>query len=221
MTPDVATADRRDSVRRPLFAKVLYPRFRRAAQQHGEDRYREQLLAGLSGRVLELGCGDGAHFRLYPASVSELVGLEPEESLRARAERAGAQAGCPVRIVAGFAEALRADDGEFDAAVAALVLCSVRDQQRALAELMRVVRPGGELRFFEHVRADASVHLAAQFAVQPVWSRLGGGCHLTRDTEHAIRSAGFEIERCQRFEFAPQLLQKLAGPHILGVARRP
>ena len=210
-----------DSVSRPLFASVLYPRFRKAAQEHGEDRYRERLLGGITGRVLELGCGDGAHFRLYPETVTELVAVEPEENLIKRAEDAAANARCPVRIVPGFAEALPADDGEFDAAVAALVLCSVDDQQAALAELMRVICPGGELRFFEHVRSDATMHAAAQLAVQPAWSRLGGGCHLARDTEQAIRDAGFAIERVDRFEFAPGFLQKLAGPHILGVARRP
>lgn len=219
--PEPQARPGRGTVRRPLFANVLYPRFRKAAQEHGEDRYRIELLEGLSGRVLELGCGDGAHFRLYPDSVSELVAVEPEENLLARAEKAAREASCPVRLVPGFAEDLPAGDGEFDAAVAALVLCSVGDQRAALAELMRVIRPGGQLRFFEHVRADARVHAAAQLAVQPAWSRLGGGCHLARDTEQAIRDAGFEIERCERFEFAPKLLQKLGGPHILGIARRP
>jgi ubiquinone/menaquinone biosynthesis C-methylase UbiE len=200
---------------------VLYPRFRKAAEASGEHRYRERLLDGLTGRVLELGCGDGAHFRLFPATVSELVAVEPEENLLERAQEATADASCPVRIVPGFAENLPAEDGEFDAAVAAHVLCSVDDQQAALTELKRIIRPGGELRFFEHVRADARLHTAAQLAVQPVWAQLGGGCHLARDTEQAIRDAGFEIERCEHFEFAPGFLQKLAGPHILGIARRP
>lgn len=219
--PEAQAPTLRDTVRRPLFADVLYPRFRKAAREHGEDRYRERLLDGVTGRVLELGCGDGAHFPLYPEAVTQLVAVEPEESLRRRAEDAAADARCPTRIVAGFAEALPADDGEFDAAVAALVLCSVDDQRTALAELMRVIRPGGELRFFEHVRSDATLHAAAQLAIQPAWSRLGGGCHLARDTEQAIRDAGFEIDRVERFEFAPGFLQKLAGPHILGLARRP
>jgi ubiquinone/menaquinone biosynthesis C-methylase UbiE len=209
------------SLRNPLFANVLYPRFRKAAREHGENRYRVEVLAGLSGRVLELGCGDGENFALYPETVTELVGVEPEENLRERAERAATRASCPVRIVPGFAEELPADDGEFDAAFAGLVLCSVRDQQKALTELMRVIRSGGELRFFEHVRAEGTVHGALQLSVQPVWSRLGGGCHLARNTEQAIRDAGFEIERCDHFEFAPGFLQKLAGPHIRGIARRP
>ena len=219
--PESQATSERDTVRRPLFANVLYPRFRKAAREHGENRYREQLLTGLSGRVLELGCGDGDHFRLFPETVTELVAVEPEENLRRRAARAAEQAKCPVRIVPGFAEDLPLADGEFDAAVAALVLCSVSDQDTALAELMRVIRPGGELRFFEHVRSDATMHAAAQLAVQPAWSRLGGGCHLARNTEQAIRDARFEIERCEHFDFAPGFLEKLAGPHILGVARRP
>lgn len=208
-------------MRKPLFAKVLYPRFREAAREHGEDQYRARLLEGLAGRVLELGCGDGDHFRLFPSAVTELVAVEPEETLRQRAEEAASDAPCPVRIVPGFAENLPVEDGQFDAAVAALVLCSVSDQRAALAELMRAIRPGGELRFFEHVRSDARLHAAAQRAAQPGWAILGGGCHIARDTERAIRAAGFEIERIERFEFAPGFLQKLAGPHILGVARRP
>ncbi len=216
-----APATDRDTVRRPLFANVLYPRFRNAAEEHGEHRYRERLLDGLSGRVLELGCGDGAHFPLFPETVSELVAVEPEENLIERARQAATEARCPVRIVPGFAEDLPAGDDEFDAAVAAHVLCSVGDQEAALAELKRVIRPGGELRFFEHVRSDARLRVGAQLAVQPVWAQLGGGCHLARDTEQAIRDAGFEIERCEHFEFAPGFLQKLGGPHILGVARRP
>ena len=219
--PDTSAQTGRDTVRRPLFANVLYPRFRKAAQEHGEERYRLELLEGLSGRVLELGCGDGEHFRLYPETVSELVAVEPEENLRGRAARAAERARCAVRIVPGFAEELPAGDDEFDAAVAALVLCSVSDQEAALDELKRVVRPGGELRFFEHVRADARMHVAAQLAVQPLWSQLGGGCHLARNTEQAIRDSGFKIERIERFEFAPGFLQKLAGPHILGIATRP
>jgi SAM-dependent methyltransferase len=211
----------RQTVRRPLFANVLYPRFRKAAEESGEHEYRARLLDGLSGRVLELGCGDGAHFRLYPDSVEELVAVEPEENLIRRAERSAADASCPVRIVPGFAEVLPAADSEFDAAVATLVLCSVDDQRLALGELKRVIRPGGELRFFEHVRADARMHVAAQVAVQPLWSQVGGGCHIARNTEQAIRDAGFKIESIERFEFAPGFLQKLAGPHILGTATRP
>lgn len=218
--PDRARAAE-GSVRRPLFSKVLYPRFRKAAKQHGEDRYRIELLQGLQGRVLEVGCGDGANFGLYPATVTELVGIEPEQHLRQQAEAAARSVAFPVRVLPGFAEALPASDGEFDAAIACLVLCSVRDQQAALGELTRVIRPGGELRFFEHVRSDNRIQASLQLAVQPGWSRIGGGCHPARHTAQAIRDAGFEIERCESFVFAAGLLDKLGNPHILGNARRP
>jgi SAM-dependent methyltransferase len=218
---DSSATVERESVRWPVFANVIYPRFRRAAKKHGEDRYRHTLLDGLEGRVLEVGCGDGANFELYPNSVTELVGIEPEENLRRRAEQAAAKARVPTRVMAGFAEALPAKDAEFDAAVTALVLCSVRDQRAALRELMRIIRPGGELRVFEHVRADGRLHAALQRAVEPGWSRVGAGCHPSRDTEQAIRDAGFEIQHCEKFDFSAGLIQQLANPHILAVARRP
>lgn len=211
----------KDSVSRPFFGRFLYPRFAEAAKQHGMDRHRMRLLEGLEGRVLELGCGDGGNFPLYPSTVTELVGIEPEENLRAVAERAAAEAPIATRVLPGFAERLPVGDASLDAAVASLVLCSVRDPSAALSELERVIRPGGELRFFEHVRADGRALAAIQYAVQPVWSRVSGNCHLARDTEAAIGASGFEIESCERFEFAPGLLDKLGGPHILGVARKP
>jgi SAM-dependent methyltransferase len=105
--------------------------------------------------------------------------------------------------------------------VASLVLCSVDDQATSLAELHRVIRPGGELRFYEHVAADDPTWRRRQRWVEPVWSRVGGGCHITRDTEAAISAAGFEIERSEHFLFQPSALLRLAAPHILGVARRP
>jgi hypothetical protein len=101
-----------------------------------------------------------------------------------------------------------------------LVLCSVEDQAAALAELRRVIRPDGELRFFEHVVAEDPTWRRRQRWAEPIWRRVGGGCHLTRDTEAAISAAGFEIEHGDHFLFQPSALMRLAAPHILGVARR-
>src|SRR5437870_4844813 len=141
--------------------------------------------------------------------------------MRDRAERAAAEARVSIRVVAGLADALPCGDGEFDAAVACLVLCSVPDQRGALAELYRVLRPGGQLRFFEHVRDERPILYALEQAVTPIWSRLGGGCHLNRDTASAITAAGFETDSCDRFRFHMGLMETIAETHILGTAHRP
>ena len=206
---------------RRLFSKVLYPRFAKAAREHGDDEHRAELLAGLSGRVIEVGAGDGANFAHYPPTVTEVVAVEPENHLRAIAEKKAADAAVAVRVVGGVADHLPGDPDSFDAAVASLVLCSVPDQPAALAEIRRVLRPGGELRFYEHVRGEGRVLVGLQSAITPIWSRLGGGCHLNRDTESAIGRAGFAIEEINRFEFASGQVDKLGGPHILGRAVRP
>jgi ubiquinone/menaquinone biosynthesis C-methylase UbiE len=109
----------------------------------------------------------------------------------------------PIRVLPGIADELQLPDASVHAAVASLVLCSVPDQRRALAELHRVIRPGGELRFYEHVASHKPVLAAVQHIMDPLWSRLGGGYHLTRQTEGAIREAGFIIEHIERFDFAP------------------
>src|SRR5204862_4669984 len=150
------------------------------------------------------------------------VAVEPEPTMREGARRAAADAGARIEVVDALGDALPFEDASFDAAVACLVLCSVPDQARTLAELHRVVRPGGELRFYEHVHAHrqpgrALLELADR---STVWPRLLGGCHPTRETAAAISAAGFEIEDCRRFAFAPERVAPPL-PHILGTARRP
>ena len=181
--------------------------------------HRVELLAGLSGRVIEVGAGNGLNFAHYPPAVTEVVAVEPEAHLRGRAQRAARQATVPVRVVDGLADALGEPDGAFDAAIASLVLCSVPDQAAALAEIARVLRPGGELRFYEHVVAHGARQAAVQRKLDAwrIWPTLVGGCHVSRDTGAAIAAAGFTIERCRRLRFPPNAL---GLPHILGVARR-
>ncbi|MGH9184032.1 MAG: class I SAM-dependent methyltransferase [Acidimicrobiales bacterium] len=183
--------------------------------------HRRELLAGLAGRVVEVGAGNGMNFTHYPATVTEVVAVEPEPYLRARAEEAARAAPVPVTVVEGTAERLPADDAVFDAGVASLVLCSVPDQGPALAELARVIRPGGQLRFYEHVVADTPGLARAQRAADRVWPRVAGGCHTSRDTSAAIGAAGFELQACRRLSFRPCPLAALTAPHVLGRARRP
>ncbi|MDE3069982.1 MAG: methyltransferase domain-containing protein [Acidobacteriota bacterium] len=216
----MSTAGRASAVHHPLFARV-YERIVRTAERRGDGEHRDRLLSGLSGRVIELGAGTGANFAHYPAGVEEVLAVEPEEYMRERAREAAARAPVPVSVVEGVGAALPAPDASFDAGVAALVLCTVPDQAAALAELHRVIRPGGQLRFYEHVVANSPLQARAQrLADATFWPRVAGGCHLARDTLAGIEAAGFSIEHCDRFAFSP-MAPLPAPPHILGSARRP
>ncbi len=203
----------------PRFARV-YERASAESEQRGTAEYRERLLAGLSGRVIEVGAGNGLNFSHYPNAVTEVVAVEPENQLRALAQSAASRATVPVRVVAGQAEALSAEDGSFDAAVASLVLCSVADVSVALTEIWRVLEPGGQLRFFEHVRSSSPLLGFLQDAITPLWKRAAGGCHPNRDTAMSIREAGFEIERFERIYYSPQRFVPTQA-HILGRAVKP
>jgi len=181
---------------------------------------RDELLVGLSRRVLEVGAGNGMNFRHYPDSVEEVVAIEPEPYLRAKAQRAAQLAPVRVAVRAGVANRLEFEDASFDGAVASLVLCSVPDQGDALAELRRVLRPGGELRFLEHVRSDSAGKARVQGVLDRsgTWPRMAGGCHCGRDTVSAIRAAGFRVERVRPIDAGPSWW--LTNPHVLGVAIR-
>jgi ubiquinone/menaquinone biosynthesis C-methylase UbiE len=204
----------------PIFARA-YTKVAEMSERRGGAEHRRKLLAGLSGRVIEVGAGSGANFAHYPTTVSEVLAVEPEPYLRERAQRAAAQAPVSVSVVAGGADQLPGEEGTFDAGVAALVLCTVPDQQRALAELFRVIRPGGELRFYEHVIANPKWESRFQrLADATFWPHVAGGCHLARDTTSGIEQAGFVIETCERFAFSPASFLP-PDPHILGTARRP
>jgi SAM-dependent methyltransferase len=206
------------SVKHPLFARG-YAWLAKKEDKAGNFDNRRELLAGLSGRVVEVGSGIGSNFPHYPDTVTEVIAIEPEPFLRAKSEEAAAQAPVPVRVVDGVADALPVENAALDAGVVSLVLCSVPDQAAALAELHRAIKPGGELRFYEHVISNRESRRRVQrFLDKTFYPRVAGGCHLTRDTRAEIDRAGFIVQRSRRFPFPPG---KLGIPHILGSARRP
>ncbi|NGN62844.1 class I SAM-dependent methyltransferase [Streptomyces sp. A7024] len=209
----------RDAVHHPLFARFYARMSPRAEVGAGLGAHRDRLLDGLTGRVIEIGAGNGLSFAHYPGTVSEVVAIEPERRLRRLASDAALRADIPVDVVPGTAEALPVKSEAFDAAVASLVLCSVRDVDRTLGELRRVLRPGGELRFFEHVRSDRPVTRAAQWTVDHTfWPLLLGGCHTSRDAIAAITRAGFEIGP---YDHVKVPFNGPAAGHVLGVAHKP
>ena len=203
----------------PWFARA-YLRGAPRAEQRGGTEHRRELLRGLSGVVIEPGCGQGLNFVLYPTSVTEVVGVEPEPTLRAAALEMTKQAPVPVRVLPGQADALPVADASADAVVASLVLCSVPDQARALAEFHRVLKPGGELRFYEHVIANRQPLRAVLQVLDHsrLWPTLGAGCHPARDTLGAIQQAGFSVVGSKRFGFAALAWQPKI-PHVLGIAK--
>ncbi len=206
-------------VRHPLFAR-LYPQISRLMERDLAV-HRDEMLSGLSGRVVEIGAGNGMSFGHYPATVDEVIAIEPEPYLHHSAVQSASEAAVKVTVLDGLAEALPLDDGGFDAAVTGLVLCTVPDQASALAELRRVLSPGAELRFLEHARADHPVKVRIQKGadLSRIWPSLAGGCHCARETVGAIRAAGFEVAQVHSFDLVPSW--GLTNPHVRGVARSP
>lgn len=177
----------------PVFARC-YAALAPLSEGFGGPGLRRELLAGLRGSVVEVGAGSGLNFPHYSTEVTDVVAVEPEAHLRQRAGRAALRLKPPPRllVVSGRAENLPLPADAFDAGVLSLVLCSVDDQSQALQELRRVIRAGAELRFFEHVRGGP-VAGPVQDWLDPLWTRLAGGCHLNRDTANAISTNGFRV----------------------------
>lgn len=169
---------------------LLYDGMMAVAEATGFRSWRRRLVAGARGRVLDLGCGTGRNLPLYPAE-RPVVGCDVRVELLAAARRRA-----PTRpLLLASAEALPFADGAFDTVVSGLVFCSVPDPLRGLAEVHRVLAPGGRLRMLEHVRSRRAWFAWWQDRIQPAWTFLSGGCHPNRDTETTARAAGFEILR--------------------------
>ena len=203
------------SIAEALFAS-FYDRMTAGAENAGLRAHRRALLAKASGRVLEIGGGTGANLPFYGSSVQSLTIVEPSEPMAQRLERRLDQYGLPAEVVRSSAEELPFDDDSFDAAVSTLVLCTVGDQGLALAELGRVLRPGGSLLFIEHVRSQSPRFARWQERLNPVQRVIGYGCNCNRATVDRARTAGFNIT-----ELAHDELHKVppwVRPLVIGTA---
>lgn len=198
-----------------VFARV-YPRVAAWAEAAGAAEHRRELLGGATGRVIEVGAGHGANFPHYPTGVNEVLAVEPEPALRAQAGRAAQAAPVPVTVVGGMAEALPAATSSFDVAVTSLALCSVRDVRMALAEIRRVLRSGGQLRFYEHIRSHDRSFARYQRLADVLWPLFSGGCHLVRPTDELIAASGFTVTEARYFRFPAAAVPM--SPHVLGRA---
>ena len=197
----------------PIFA-ALYDQKSASAERRWMGERRRRLLAGARGAVLEIGGGTGTNLAHY-RDVDRVTIAEPDPFMRNRIDPKLEDARVPVEVSAAGAESLPFPDGSFDTVVSTLVLCTVPDQETALDEVRRVLRPGGRLLFIEHVRA-AEPMARWQDRLEPLWRRLLGGCHPNRDTVAAIEEAGFEIETFESF-YPPDPLSSLT-PHVQGSA---
>lgn len=203
-------------VHHPVFARLFTWLSARMEPEFGP--YRTELVSGLSGRVLEVGAGNGMNFSHYGAAVEELVALEPEPYMRERAEESARAAAPKVTIVDGNATALPFEDGSFDHVVDCMVLCSIDDPVASLREARRVLKPGGQLHFFEHVQADSPVKARAQKLLDDsrLWPGVAGGCHCGRDTVANVEAAGFDIEHVRHSTVGVKWGH--TSPHVLGCA---
>jgi len=201
----------------PVFAwgyAKLGPRMDR----RGTAERRRELLSRATGRTVEVGAGTGLNLRHYPSAVSEVLAVEPDRYMFPHLVAALEDASVPVRLKRAAAEALPVETTSVDTVVMSLVLCSVNDADAALAEASRILKPGGRLLFFEHVRSKDARLRRRQDRFERPWGWFGGGCHPDRDTLGAIRAAGFDVRDVERFDEAGAMLAK---PHILGWAIRP
>jgi ubiquinone/menaquinone biosynthesis C-methylase UbiE len=207
--------------RMSLWGRVFaagYDKFMAGTEKAGLADRRKQLLARARGRVLEVGGGTGANLPFYGNDVEEVVVTEPEEPMARRLERKLGNASVPARVVRAPAEQLPFEDASFDVVVSTLVLCTVADPTRALAEIHRVLKPEGQFLFLEHVRSDSPKLARWQDRFNVINKRIGHGCNCNRRTLESIEGAGFSIADIEhdRIPKAPPFVR----PLIVGAAQR-
>jgi SAM-dependent methyltransferase len=213
------TSSTAETVDHPFFARI-WPAI--AAHETEQMReFRRANLAGLSGRILEVGAGVGTNFAFYPDTVEHVVAIEPERRLVGLAREAAVAVSVSVEVTNRTVESFSAEE-PFDAVVCSLVLCSVGEPDSVLRQVLSLLRPGGELRYLEHMASTGLRGRLQQFVdVTTLWPRLAGNCHAHRHTEHSIRAAGFEIDRTRTEQAMPAWVPLPVTEFVLGLARRP
>jgi SAM-dependent methyltransferase len=212
MTSSAAT------INHPFFARI-WPTI--AAHETEQLRaLRRENLAGLSGRVLEVGAGTGTNFVYYPDSVQQVVAVEPEPRLVSRARAAAAESAVPVVVNDATVESFSAAE-PFDAVVCSLVLCSIGDPYSVLLQLLSRLQPGGQLRYLEHVATGGIRGRLQQVVDATVWPMLAGNCHTHRRTEQTILAAGFDVENSRTERTLPAWAPLPVSEFVIGRARRP
>jgi ubiquinone/menaquinone biosynthesis C-methylase UbiE len=193
-----------------IFA-AMYDRMMAGTEEAGLGDRRRELLASADGRTIEIGAGTGVNLAYYPDAVTDLVLTEPEEPMAKRLETKAATQARPATVVRAPAESLPFPDNSFDTAVCTLVLCTVRDPERTLSELDRVLKPGGQLLFLEHVRSDDPQLAKWQDRIAPFWRRFGHGCNCNRPTPELIRGSRLEVMEMEedRLPKAPPIVRPL------------
>ena len=170
--------------------------------------FRRRVIGEAEGRILEIGVGSGLNLPLYRSAARAVIGIEPSPELLRMARRRAAGISVPVEFLETSAEAIPLDAGSVDAVVTTWTLCTIPDAPRALAEMRRVLKPGGALLFVEHGRAPEPGVARWQDRLDPLWSRFAGGCHLNRKIDDLICGSGFRIDRLEH--------ARMSGPRTHG-----
>lgn len=203
------------------FGALIYDRFLMgASQQAGLADKRREALAEASGEVLEIGAGTGLNLAAYPRQgITRLVCTEPDRAMSCQLEARSSDAPIAVEVVAASAEQLPFADDTFDCVTGTLVLCEASSPPAALAEIARVLRPGGRYLFLEHVRSSDADHARMQDRWAPLWRLMAGGCNCNRDTLATISGSPLTVDRAEvgRFPKAP----KIVKPLLIGSASMP
>lgn len=196
----------------------FYDRALKATEENGLRAMRAELLAEARGRVVEVGAGTGVNLDLYGSGIEDLTLVEPDPHMAAqlRKKLEAGEGGPPKALVEAAAESLPFADDAFDTAVATLVLCTIPDPVAAIAEMARVLKPGGRLLFIEHVRSDDPGRARWQDRLEKPWRFMADGCYCNRDTEATLRASAFEVETVEHGKLPKAL--PIVRPLIRGTA---